>query len=45
VALGEYAVTAGDMIAHSLDAAARELGCDAGALRDAAERAEERRVA
>lgn len=45
VALGEYAVTAGDMIAHSLDAAARELGCDPGALRDAAERAEERRVA
>ena len=45
VALGKYDVTAAEMVGHCLDTPARELDCDPDALRAAAGRLEERRVA
>jgi AcrR family transcriptional regulator len=45
VALGEYDVTAGQMIRHCLHTAAQELGCDAAALHAAADRVAEQPAA
>jgi AcrR family transcriptional regulator len=45
VALGEYDVTAEQMIGHCLHTAAQELGCDVAALQAAADRVAERPAA